>query len=180
MLSKLRVISVMSIYLILPAFGWSSTAIAQSWYNADIHLHAHCANIGYSATQLLGLMKQEGINVGSVLIVGGVSLEVDPVHFRGQEDDPVSEPNNILHWDLETSGMLPGMFNGHMVMLNVAQKDLVVAPDQVHYTGQDYLLPNYQYVQSQGRIVGYSHACAWIPGHYNVPDLPDIPGNIHI
>ncbi len=169
-------------FLLLFAFGCSSTAIAQSWYTADTHLHSFCIpdaqgrrDTFLSAAELLVLMKQEGINVGSVLIVGDVSLEVDPVHFRGQEDDPVSEPNNILHWDLETSAFLPGMWNGHMVMLNVAQKDLVVAPDQVNYPGQDYLLPNYQYVQSQGGIVGYAHAWAWIPGLYSPVDL-DNPG----
>ncbi len=98
MLSKLRVVSLVSVYLILPAFGWSSTALAQSWYKADIHLYAHCADISYSAAQLLGLMKQEGINVGSVLVWGGGpdSLRLDSVHFRGQEDDPVSEPNYIV------------------------------------------------------------------------------------
>jgi len=59
-------------------------------------------------------MKQEGINVGSVLMGGGGGLVLDPPHFRGQEDDPVSEPNYILHWDLEIAGGLPGDWNGHM------------------------------------------------------------------
>ena len=63
---------------------------------------------------------------------GAKSLEVDPVHFRGQEDDPVSEPNYILHWDIEISYGMPGHWNGHMMLLNVAQKDAVVV-NQVHY-----------------------------------------------
>ena len=160
-------------FLLLFAFGCSSTAIAQSWYNADTHFHTFCERpTPFSAAELLGFMKQEGINVGSVLIygqgaVGGpTSLEVDPVHFRGQEDDPVSEPNYILHWDIETSFGMPGNWNGHMTMLNVAQKDAVVV-NQVNYPGQDYLLPNYQYVQSQGGIVGYAHAQHWSPGSYS-------------
>jgi len=98
---------------------------------------------------------------------GPTSLEVDPVHFRGQEDDPVSEPNYILHWDIETSFGMPGNWNGHMIMLNVAQKDAVVV-NQVNYPGQDYLLPNYQYVQSQGGIVGYAHVQNWTPGSYSL------------
>ena len=169
MLSNLRVIAVVSVYLLLPAFGWSSTALAQSWYNADIHLHANgCSNLNRSAAEILGLMKQEGINVGSILVWGGFrSLILDPVHFRGQEDDPVSEPNYIVHWDIEISS-LPGDWHGHMDLLNVAQKDAVV-PNQVNYPGQDYLLPNYQYVQSQGGIVGYGHGDSWEPGSYNVP-----------
>jgi len=156
-------------FLLLFAFGCSSTAIAQSWYNADIHLHANgCSNDNRSAAEILGLMKQEGINVGSILVWGGGrSLELDPVHFRGQEDDPVSEPNYIAHWDIEIS-LLPGDWNGHMDLLNVAQKDAVV-PNQVNYPGQDYLLPNYQYVQSQGGIVGYGHGFTWFPGSYSVP-----------
>ena len=127
-------------FLLLFALGCSSTAIAQSWYTADTHFHTNCAT-PFSAAELLGFMKQEGINVGSVLIygqggVGGpTSLEVDPVHFRGQEDDPASEPNYILHWDIETSFGMPGNWNGHMIMLNVAQKDAVVV-NQVNYPGQ--------------------------------------------
>ncbi len=164
MLSNLRVITVVSVYLLLPAFGWSSTALAQSWYNADTHLHAQCLSIDYSAAELLGFMKQEGINIGSVLIFGGPSLPVDPVHFRGQEDDPVSEPNYIVHWDIEIA-QLPGDWHGHMNLLNVAQKDAVVV-NQVNYPGQDYLLPNYEYVQSQGGIVGYGHGHGWRGGSY--------------
>ena len=169
MLSNLRVIAVVSVYLLLPAFGWSSTGLAQSWYNADIHLHANgCSNDNRSAAEILGLMKQEGINVGSILVWGGgFSLQRDPVHFRGQEDDPVSEPNYIVHWDIEIA-QLPGDWHGHMDLLNVAQKDAVVV-NQVNYPGQDYLLPNYQYVQSQGGIVGYGHGSTWEPGSYSVP-----------
>ena len=169
MSSNLRVIAAVSVYLLLPTFGWSSTVLAQSWYNADIHLHANgCSNDNRSAAEILGLMKQEGINVGSILVWGGFrSLILDPVHFRGQEDDPVSEPNYIVHWDIEISA-LPGDWHGHMDLLNVAQKDAVV-PNQVNYPGQDYLLPNYQYVQSQGGIVGYGHGSTWEPGSYSVP-----------
>ena len=58
-------------FLLLFAFGCSSTVIAQSWYNADTHLHTFCERpTPLSAAELLGLMKQEGINVGSVLIYG--------------------------------------------------------------------------------------------------------------
>jgi len=157
------------LFLLLVAFGCSSTAIAQSWYNSDIHLHANgCNNNNRSAAEILGLMKQEGINVGSIMVWGGgSSLALDPVHFRGQEDDPVSEPNYIVHWDIEISS-LPGAWHGHMDLLNVAQKDAVVV-NQVNYPGQDYLLPNYQYVQSQGGIVGYGHGQNWEPGSYSVP-----------
>ncbi len=167
MLSNFRLIALVSICLLLPALGWSSTALAQSWYNSDIHLHANgCNNNNRSAAEILGLMKQEGINVGSILVWGGGrSLELDPVDFRGQEDDPVSEPNYIVHWDIEISA-LPGAWHGHMDLLNVAQKDAVVV-NQVNYPGQDYLLPNYQYVQSQGGIVGYGHGQGWTPGSYS-------------
>jgi hypothetical protein len=160
--------------LLLPAFGSSSTTPEQSWYNADIHLHAQCSGLTYSAAELLDQMKQTGINVGSVLVWGGDrSLELDPAHFRGQEDDPVSEPNYIVRWGVEISE-LPGVWNGHMYLLNVAQKDVVV-PNEVNYPGQDYLLPNYQYVQSQGGIVGYAHGQDWREGSYGLP-LPDWRG----
>jgi hypothetical protein len=155
---------------VLCLFGFGNSLLyAQSWYNADMHLHANgCNNNNRSAAEILRLMKREGINVGSILVWGGGrSLELDPVHFRGQVDDPVSEPDYIAHWDIEISE-LPGDWHGHMKLLNVAQKDAVV-PNQVNYPGQDYLLPNFQYVQSQGGIVGYGHANIWEPGSYSVP-----------
>jgi hypothetical protein len=159
---------------VLCLFGFSQSPLyAQTWYNSDTHLHAQCAGITYSAAELLDLMKQEGINVGSVLVHGGMrSLEQDSTHFRGQEDDPVSEPNYILRWGIEIA-QLPGAWNGHMIFLNVAQNDAVV-PNQVNYPGQDYLLPNYQYVQSGGGIVGYAHGI-WRVGSYSVP-TPDWSG----
>ena len=156
---------------VLCLFGFGNSLLyGQTWYTSDSHLHTRCGNPSYSAAELLGLMKQEGINVGSVLIWGGgwgegaKSLQLDSVHFRGQEDDPVSEPNYIVHWDVEIA-RLPGDWHGHMVLLNVAQKD-VVTPYRVNYPGQDYLLPNYQYVQSRGGIVGYAHVFAWDIGSY--------------
>ena len=160
--------------LFLLVAGCPITGFTQTWYNADIHLHAQCAGIKYSAGELLDQMKQEGINVGSVLIWGGdQSLEQDSLHFRGQEDDPVSEPDHILHWDIEISE-LPGVWNGHMYLVNVAQKN-VVTPGKVNYPGQDYLLPNFQYVQAHGGIVGYAHIQSWPLGSYEMP-LPDWSG----
>jgi hypothetical protein len=159
-----------SLIPVLCLFGFSQSPLyAQTWYNADTHIHANgCSNNNRSAAEILGLMKQEGMNVGSILIWGGgKSLQLDPVHFRGQEDDPVSEPNYIVHWDIEIS-RLPEAWHGHMDLLNVAQTDAVV-PYRMNYPGKNYLLPNYQYAQSQGGIVGYDHGDTWVPGFYDVP-----------
>ena len=92
-----------AICLLLSAFTSPSAVLAQSWYNADTHLHAHCAGLSWSAAELLELMKQEGINVGSVLVWGGGpdSLLLDSEHFRGQQDDPVSEPVDVRIWHRE-------------------------------------------------------------------------------
>lgn len=155
--------------------SWSPNTIAQSWYNADVHLHAQCAGLKWSAAELLELMKGAGINVGSVLVWGGdQSQELDSVNLLGQQDDPVSEPDYILRWGVEISE-LPGVWNGHMYFLNVAQKD-VIKPNELNYPGQDYYLPNYDYIQSEGGIVGYAHPQGWPIGRY-YPPLPDWLGH---
>ena len=146
--------SVLSILcLIFPAFGSTLTPPEQSWYNADVHLHAQCAGLKWSDAELLEKMKETGINVGSVLVWGGdQSQELDSVNLLGQQDDPVSESNYILRWGIEISE-LPGTWNGHMYFLNVAQED-VIEPNELNYPGQDYFLPNFEYIQNEGGIVG--------------------------
>jgi hypothetical protein len=154
---------------------WSPPTPAQSWYTADVHLHAQCAGLKWSAAELLELMKEEGINVGSALVWGGdQSQEQDSVNLLGQQDDPVSESEYILRWGVEISE-LPGVWNGHMYFLNVAQQD-VIEPNELNYPGQDYFLPNYEYIQSEGGIVGYAHPQGWPIGSY-LPPLPNWLGH---
>jgi hypothetical protein len=154
---------------------WAPPTAAQSWYTADVHLHAQCAGFKWSAPELLAAMKNAGINVGSVLVWGGdQSQEQDSVNLLGQRDDPVSESEYILRWGVEISE-LPGVWNGHMYFLNVAQQD-VIEPNELNYPGQDYFLPNYDYIQSEGGIIGYAHPQGWPIGRY-LPPLPDWLGH---
>ncbi|MBF0430652.1 MAG: CehA/McbA family metallohydrolase [Fibrobacteria bacterium] len=133
------------------------------WYTADMHMHVNgCNNTNTPIPDILQQMKTENINIGSILIWGNpTSLANDVSRFRGQEDDPISEPGNIIHWDVEISG-LPGNWHGHVSLLNVAQKNIIDETKVKHnYPGQDYLLPNYKYIQDQGGLFGFQHLMFW-------------------
>ena len=155
---------------------WPSPGPAQSqlqvdgdtWYTSDIHLHANgCKNDDRSSSEILELMKAGGVNIGSALAwSGGEPLNRDAPKLRGQQDDPVSEEHFILHWDVEISG-LPGDWHGHMDFLNASKTDIFVESGGSYiaaYPGQDYLLPNYDFIQAGGGLVGYGHGHAWTAG----------------
>lgn len=141
-------------------------------FNSDIHIHS--GNVETPAT-LLDKMKSKNINVGNALIYGATQV-YDAGKFIGQVNDPVSEANNILRWDVEISH-LPGHFNGHMIMLNLSDLN-VISPTTVGYPGQDYLFPNLNYVQTMGGIAGYDHADRWPIGNLGMP-APE-PGGDYI
>ncbi|MBF0430650.1 MAG: CehA/McbA family metallohydrolase [Fibrobacteria bacterium] len=133
------------------------------WYTADPHIHAHTCNNQFTPVEdILVEMKKENINIGSILIWGnGGSLQYDFPNFRGQEDDPISEDNWKVRWDVEISG-LPGKWHGHMMMLNVAQLDIIdSATGGVNYPGVEYQLPNFKYMHDVEGVLGYSHLQMW-------------------
>lgn len=144
-------------------FIQNASAVSPTWVNADFHVHTGATK---TSASILAEMKNLNINVGHALI-WGLYQAYDGGNFLGQNNDPVSEPNNILHWDVEIS-LLPGHYNGHMVMLNIADPNAISA-NTVGYPGKDYLFPNLNYVQSTGGIVGYDHADAWIVGDFGRP-----------
>ena len=147
------------------SFEKTAQAVFQppTWINTDFHIHTGAVK---TSASILAEMKNLNINVGHALI-WGLYQAYDGGNFLGQNNDPVSEPNNILRWDVEIS-LLPGHYNGHMVMLNIADPNAISA-NTVGYPGKDYLFPNLNYVQSTGGIVGYDHASAWIIGDFGKP-----------
>src|SRR3990167_2679952 len=135
-----------------------------TWINADFHMHTGSVE---TSDTLLSKMKNLNINVGHALI-WGLYQAYDGGKFMGQNNDPVSDATNILRWDVEIS-LLPGHYNGHMVMLNIADPNAISA-STVGYPGRDYLLPNLNYVQATGGIVGYDHGDAWAIGDFGKPN----------
>ncbi|MBF0433438.1 MAG: CehA/McbA family metallohydrolase [Fibrobacteria bacterium] len=143
------------------------------WYTADSHLHVNgCKNQNVSAEQILKEMKEENINIASLLVWGGTngslrSQDLDVPKFRGQEDDPISEANRKIRWDVELS-QLAGEWHGHLVFLNVKKGIFGSEPYDVNYPGQDFLLPNHDYLRDMGGLSGYQHFMFWFNG-YDTP-----------
>lgn len=142
------------------------TAAAQprpAWYTSDFHVHANGCGGAASTSSLLTQLRDGGVNVGHILIWGG-SVREDATNFIGQMNDPISDGETILHWDIEIS-FLPGHENGHMILLNIGQLD-TIEPFFVRYPGRDYLLPNYDWAHAQGGLVGYAHGGQWTAGSF--------------
>jgi len=162
---SLRIIAVGQMFFLLIPVSGQELVGGDKWYTSDIHLHANgCRNNNRSSSEILQLMKDEGVNIGSALVWDqGTPLNRDAPKLRGQQDDPVSEENYILRWDVEISS-LPGAWNGHMDLLNTSRTDIFIESNGnyiANYPGQDYLLPNYEYNQQGGGLVGYGHGQNW-------------------
>jgi hypothetical protein len=162
--------------------GPISTKGQLEWFSAaDVHVHTACSATALTVQDILRLMKKNKVNIASVLIWGGKavssalpSIETEWMNFRGQMDDPVSEANYIVHWDLEISQLPGASIGGHLVMLNLADKN-VVKDGKVGYPGRGYLLPNFKYAHDQGAVAGYAHVGNWVSGAYEQARLSVSP-----
>ncbi|MBF0430651.1 MAG: CehA/McbA family metallohydrolase [Fibrobacteria bacterium] len=176
-------IILLSILVCLPVFA----APEWDWYTIDTHIHVNgCKNTNYSAAEILRQMKEENINLGSILVWGGTngtlrSQDLDVQYFQGQQDDSISEANWKIRWDVELS-QLAGEWHGHLVFLNVKKGIFGSEPYDVNYPGQDYLLSNFDYIQEMGGVAGFQHfmfwANAWDTPTVNLPVAREMPLDI--
>jgi hypothetical protein len=169
-LGPLAAIAQQSDVRILGRSATQASASNLAWYTADLHVHANGCNSHYPASKLLADMRTTKTNIADVL-VWGTSIAFDWQEFRGHENDPLSLPNHIMRWDFEISEF-PEDWQGHMIMLNVAQKNAVLY-GVPNWPGQTYLLPNYDWVQGGGGIVGYAHANFWTSGSFDFAQIDD-------
>jgi hypothetical protein len=129
------------------------------WYSGDHHIHAAgCSHYdnptqGVSPLDMWRQVQGEALNVGSVLTWGPCYYH-QKTHFSGQ-DDPVSKPGRLVHYDLEVSGF-PSSHAGHLVLLGLRDQDYPGTTRIEHWPSWD--LPILQWAKGQGAVTGFAHS----------------------
>lgn len=137
-----------------------------TWASAEPHVHGHGCSGQRGPAEVLQLLEDQSFDIGSALIWGH-AYEADSLFFSGQ-DDPVSTPGHIVHYDLETSAMGPS-HAGHLVLLGLSALEF---SDAVFYTPKSGV-PVVDWATAQGPqvAVGIAHGQFWTTGDA-VPDFP--------
>jgi hypothetical protein len=157
------------------------------WYSGDHHIHAAgCAHYesptqGVSPLDMYRQVEGEALNVGSVLTWGPCYYE-QKRHFSG-EDDSVSKPRHLVHYDLEVSGF-PSSHAGHIVLLGLRDQDYPGATRIEHWPS--WGLPILLWAKAQGATTGFAHsgfglgvASTELPS-YEMPAFDGIGANEYI
>ena len=129
------------------------------WYSGDHHVHAAgCSHYQNPAEGVLpkDMMRQivgEKLNVGAVL-TWGPDYYYQKQFFSGN-DDPLSLPNEKMHYDLEVSGF-PSSHAGHLVLLGLKEQDYPHTRKIEDWPTWD--LPILKWAKQQGAVVGFAHS----------------------
>jgi cysteine-rich repeat protein len=137
-----------------------------TWVSAEPHVHGHGCGGQRGPAEVLQLLEEQSFDIGSALIWGHGYI-ADSHFFTGQ-DDPVSTPARIVHYDLETSAMGPS-HAGHLILLGLNSLEF---SDEVFYTPKSGV-PVVDWALAQGSqvAVGLAHGQFWTTGDA-VPDFP--------
>jgi len=157
------------------------------WYSGDHHVHAagcsHYQNPteGVRPDDMVRQIQGEKLNVGAVL-TWGPCYYYQKQFFSGK-DDPLSKPNELMHYDLEVSGF-PSSHAGHLVLLGLTNQDYPHCVRIEQWPTWD--LPVLRWAKSQGALTGFAHS-GWglavksqeLP-NYEIPGFDSIGANEYI
>ncbi len=158
-----------------------------SWYPGDHHIHAAgCSHYvtpteGVDPAVMMRQAKGEHLSVGCVL--NWAPCYYHQRQFFTGDDNPLSNPDTILHYDLEVSGF-PSSHCGHLVLLGLKEQNY---PNTKRIEDwPTWNLPILKWAKAQGAVVGYPHS-GWglavksteLP-NYDVPAFDGIGANEYI
>ena len=157
------------------------------WYSGDQHVHAAgCSHYQNPTEGVLpkDMMRQllgESLNIGAVL-TWGPCYYYQKQFFSGQ-DNPLSQPDRLMHYDLEVSGF-PSSHAGHLILLGLNDQDYPGTKKIEDWPSWD--LPILQWGKKQGAVVGFAHS-GWglevqstdLP-NYELPPFDGIGANEYI
>lgn len=158
------------------------------WYSGDHHIHAagcsHYQNptLGVEPKDMDRQVRGEHLNVGCVLNWAPCYYHQKQFFCRRQ-DDPLSRPSSLLHYDLEVSGF-PSSHSGHLVLLDLAEQSYPGSKRIEDWPTWD--LPVLRWAKSQDAITGFAHS-GWglelqspaLP-NYEIPSFDGIGANEYV
>jgi hypothetical protein len=139
------------------SFTTAQTVEPAGWYSGDMHAHRSCSGPPESVQSIYDAMVEQDLSVVSLLADMGSGDVLDPVtdlpRVTGQ-DDPLSTPGRILHWDAEWHWDASYDWNphqalgGHIVALGLSE---------AHQIWEEYTYPIFQWAHQQGALAGFVH-----------------------
>lgn len=153
------------------------------WYSGDSHIHANgCAHYadptpGVSPEDMQRQILGEHLNVASVLN-WGPDYYYQRQFFNGRQDNQLSRPSTLIHYDLEVSGF-PSSGSGHPILLGLGEQDYPGARRIDEWPSWD--LPVLRWAKAQQATAGFAHAGGGLAlgstllPNYRVPPF-DAPG----
>lgn len=157
------------------------------WFSGDHHVHAagcsHYQNPteGVKPEDMVRQIQGEKLNVGAVL-TWGPCYYYQKQFFTGK-DNPLSKPDELMHYDLEVSGF-PSSHAGHLVLLGLKDQDYPHCVRIEQWPTWD--LPVLRWAKSQGALAGFAHS-GWglqVTSHelpnYEMPGFDGIGANEYI
>ena len=128
------------------------------WYAGDMHVHRSCGGSPEAVSSVYDKMSPQNLAVISLLADMGNGEVQDPLTdlplVNGQ-DDPISTPGRIVHWDTEWhwdaiySQYPHQALGGHVVALGLTQ--------EAHQIWEEYTYPIFAWAHQQNGIAGFVH-----------------------
>jgi cysteine-rich repeat protein len=134
-----------------------------NWVSGDPHTHGSGCFAERTPDELQYALSGRNLQVASALVWGD-GYSNDRAYFTG-EDDPISKPGRILHYDLEVS-RFPAANLGHLVMLGLRSIDFSPTPFETPRSG----VPIVEWGRAQGSLIGMAHGHFW-PSDGRFPNL---------
>ncbi len=157
------------------------------WYSGDHHVHAagcsHYQNPteGVLPKDMIRQLLGESLNLGAVL-TWGPCYYYQKQFFSG-EDNSLSHPDRLMHYDLEVSGF-PSSHAGHVILLGLKDQDYPGTKRIEDWPTWD--LPILQWGKKQGATVGFAHSGLGLMvqstdlPNYEMPSFDGIGANEYI
>lgn len=159
----------------------------QGWWSGDHHIHAAgCAHYarpteGVHATDMMRHCLGEDLKVGANL-TWGPCFDYQKQFFTGQ-DDRVSQPPYLLHYDVEVSGF-GSHESGHLCLLRLKEQIYPGGDSKRHWPTLG--LNTLRWAKRQGAVCGPAHsgwglevATSELP-NYEIPPFDGIGANEYI
>jgi hypothetical protein len=151
------------VLLVLSLLGCQELAVQAAgpepagWYAGDMHVHRSCGGTPEAISSIYSQMDGQTLSVASLLADMGNGEVQNPktdLPLVNGQDDPVSTPGKIVHWDAEwhwdaTYTQYPHQaLGGHLLLLGLTN---------VHQIWAEYTYPIFQFAHQQRAIAGFAH-----------------------
>ena len=158
---RVRVSLLVLVVMCVVLFAHSAFAQANpepaGWYAGDMHVHRSCGGSPESVSSIYGKMTAQHLSSLSLLADmgnGEVQNPVTDLPLVNGQDDAVSTPGQILHWDAEWhwdatyTQYSHQALGGHIVALGL---------NEAHQIWDEMTYPIFQWAHAQNAIAGFAH-----------------------